>query len=192
MAFKFGRQASVAEALAPAMVESLAHAARAGPSVEDIVLTWVPLGKRRKRDRGYDQAEVLARAVGALAGRPVIRLLDRAIETAPQARKRAAERSHALLGAFRAATSPPPRVVLVDDVLTTGSTAEACAASLLEAGAVEVGVLTAARSLGGPIPGRCYDPPRASAWVCGCPGDPLPVVDASRRRNDPRKATIGR
>jgi ComF family protein len=158
MAFKFGRHASVAEALAPAMVESLAHSARAGPSVHEIILTWVPLGTRRKRDRGYDQAEVLARAVGALAGRPVIRLLDRAIETAPQARKGAAERSNALQGAFRARAAPPPKVVVVDDVLTTGATAEACAASLVMAGAAEVGLLTAARSLGGPIPGRCYDP----------------------------------
>jgi ComF family protein len=158
MAFKFGRQASVAEVLAPAMIQALADSARAGTSAHDVAFSWVPLGRRRKRDRGYDQAEVLAGAVGALAGRPVIRLLDRTIETAPQARKGAAERTHALQGAFRVRAAPPARVVVIDDVLTTGATAAACAAALLEAGASEVGVLTAARALGGPIPGRCYDP----------------------------------
>jgi hypothetical protein len=122
-------------------------------------LTWVPLGRGRKRSRGYDQAEALARAVAALTGWPVIPLLERDVETRPQARSSGRERRRALAGAFRARPDPPEQVVVVDDVITTGATAADCARALLAAGAGHVGVLTAARSLGRPVPARCYNQP---------------------------------
>ena len=62
-------------------------------------------------------------------------------------------------GAFQVVARAPPRVVLIDDVLTSGATAAACGRVLREAGAREVGVLTVARSLGGGVPARCYNPP---------------------------------
>jgi adenine/guanine phosphoribosyltransferase-like PRPP-binding protein len=66
-----------------------------------------------------------------------------------------------LSGAFVASVPVEgTRVVLIDDVLTSGVTAAECAEVLRRAGAAEVGVLTAARSLGGPIPARCYNPAR--------------------------------
>ena len=155
MALKFGGKRSVAPALAPAMANALSTAP--GPGT---VLTWVPLAPRRRRERGYDQAEVLARALGRATGLPVIGTLERVLETAPQARRDAAHRRRALRGAFRAL---PERasgaLVLVDDVLTTGATAAECASVLSRAGAEEVGLLTAARSLGGGVPARCYNPP---------------------------------
>jgi predicted amidophosphoribosyltransferase len=83
-------------------------------------------------------------------------MLTRAVETAPQARRGGDARRRALGGAFRAVGAVPPRVLLVDDVLTSGATVAECARTLLAAGALEVGVLTAARSLGGPLPARCY------------------------------------
>ena len=122
----------------------------------------------------------------------VRRLLRRVVETAPQARRSGAERRLALAGAFQPGAAPPAAVVLVDDVLTTGDRGRGVRGRSVRAGAVEVGVLAAARSLGGPPSGPLLYSGRASARVCGCPGDDPPVVDASRRRNDPRKATIGR
>jgi hypothetical protein len=52
---------------------------------------------------------------------------------------------------------PPPRVLLIDDVMTSGGTAAECARVLIRAGASEIILLTAARSLGGSIPARCYN-----------------------------------
>jgi ComF family protein len=156
---KFSGWRSAAPALAPwvvgALLRDLPHGRPPGPSV----VTWVPLGRRRRRERGFDQAEELARAVAAQAGWPVRRLLDRVVETAPQAKRSGRDRREALRGAFRARGRPPPWVVLVDDVLTSGATSAECARVLVAAGAREVGVLCAARALGGPIPLRCYTPP---------------------------------
>ena len=191
MALKFGGTRSFAQAFAVPMVEAV-QAWTQHPS-DDAVVTWVPLGRRRKRSRGFDQAEVLARTFARTAGLPVRRLLVRAVETAPQAKRAGEDRRAALAGAFRAVRAVPGRVIVVDDVLTSGSTAAECALALLRAGAVEVGVVTAARALGSRLPVRCVRlADGLPAWVCGCPGEVLPVVDASRRRNDPRKATVGR
>jgi competence protein ComFC len=119
------------------------------------VLTWVPLSRRRLRRRGFDQAEVLARALASRLGLRVDRLLFRTRDTRAQARRAAADRRRALAGAFTALKPVAEDVLLVDDVLTTGSTAAACAEGLKEAGAGRVTLLTAARSLGGPVPARC-------------------------------------
>jgi ComF family protein len=127
-------------------------------------VTWVPLSRRRRARRGFDQAELLARAVGRKMGLPPVGTLRRVRDTRAQARLTAADRRSALRGAFGVVRAPPPRVLLVDDVLTTGSTAASCAEALKGAGAVSVALLVAARSLNGPIPRRCYgavppDPP---------------------------------
>jgi competence protein ComFC len=157
---KFAGMRSVAGALAPFMVDALARSPPRPPTAGSTLITWVPLGARRKRARGYDQAEALARSVGRLTGWPVARLLERTAETSPQARRPGDERRRALVGAFRARPRSSPRQVLVvDDVLTSGATAADCARALRQAGAEEVGILTAARSLGGPVPARCYNPP---------------------------------
>jgi len=162
MRLKFSGWRSAADALAPWIADAVAtrppsverSGARSGP--ETPTLTWVPLGRRRKRDRGFDQAEALARAVAERLRWPVTRLVERVHDTAPQARRSGAERRRALEGAFRVRARPPPLVILVDDVLTSGSTAAGCASALRLAGAREVGVLTAARALGGGVPARCF------------------------------------
>jgi ComF family protein len=159
MKLKFGRLRSVADGLAPWMLHALA---RAPPGVlatgANPILSWVPLGRGRLRSRGYDQAEALTRSLSRLAGLPVRPLLERVVETGPQARLPGPQRRRVLRGAFRACGAAPERVILVDDVLTSGATSAECARVLLEAGAGEVGVLTAARSLGGGVPARCYNP----------------------------------
>jgi predicted amidophosphoribosyltransferase len=174
MRLKFSGAMSVATALAapmaalleddPSFVTPNGERNERGP-----VLTWVPLGRRRRRARSFDQAEALARAVGDLSGLPVARLLKRVVETNPQARRSGEERRLALQGAFEAVTWAPATVLLVDDVLTSGSTAAACAEALRSAGARNVTALTAARSLGGRLPARCYNRPCSGLglWLPG-------------------------
>jgi ComF family protein len=167
---KFSGWRSAARVLAP----SFAAAARAAP-IRTIrpTLTWVPLGRRRKRARGFDQAEALARALARETGWRVEQLLARSKETAPQAKLGGPERREALPGAFVAVDRPPPFVVIVDDVLTTGSTAAGCASALMGAGARRVGVLTFARALGGGLPVRLTDPRRGEPEARGARRSPL-------------------
>ena len=113
------------------------------------VLVPVPLHPRRKRERGFNQAELLAVEVGRRARLPVAAsALVRRKDTAAQAGLSAAARRKNVRGAFavrRQAAIAGRVVVLVDDVLTTGATAAACAGLLRGAGAAEVRLLAVAR-----------------------------------------------
>jgi ComF family protein len=149
---KFSGWHALGRHLAGAMVQVAADLLTAD------VFTWVPLSRRRRARRGFDQAQVIAEEVAALLDLPVRSLLRRTRDTRAQARKGGAERRRALRDAFVATPDPPSRVILVDDVLTTGATAAACAEVLTRGGAERVSVLTAARSLGGPVPVRCQGP----------------------------------
>ena len=146
---KFSGWHAVGASLAGGMAEVAADLLPA-----DLV-TWVPLSRRRRARRGFDQAEVLARAAAAILGVPVRSLLVRARDTRAQARQTGPERRRALQDAFAARATVEGTVLLIDDVLTTGATASACARALRRAGAGPVHLLTAARSLGGPVPARC-------------------------------------
>lgn len=107
------------------------------------VVTWAPTTPERRRDRGFDQAELLARAVGRRLRRPCRRLLRRAAGPAQTGRSRA-EREHGPV--LRAVGRPARRVLVVDDVATTGATLASVAAALRRAGTVEVWAVTAART----------------------------------------------
>jgi ComF family protein len=115
----------------------------------DALLVPVPLHPRRRRERGYNQSELLARELERRTGRVVAaRSLVRRKETAPQTGLSAAERRRNVAGAFavRHRGKVAGRVVvLVDDVWTTGATALECARILREAGAAEVRLLSVAR-----------------------------------------------
>jgi predicted amidophosphoribosyltransferase len=106
-------------------------------------VTWAPTTLERRRARGFDPAEVLARAVARGLGVPCARLLDRR-PGPPQTGLAAAAR---LLGPrFVARRAAPSRVLLVDDVATTGATLAAAAAALRGAGAQNVLAITGART----------------------------------------------
>jgi len=139
---KFAGWRPVAGALAEAMVRVW--------EVESIqtadLVTWVPLSRDRLAARGYDQARSLARAVAPALGLSSAALLRRTGDLGPQARRGGHARREAMRGMFEASARPPQHVLLVDDVLTTGATAGACAEALIAAGARDVCLLTAARA----------------------------------------------
>jgi len=113
------------------------------------VMVPVPLHPARKRERGYNQAELLAGELARRSGLEVVAdALVRRRDTRSQTGLSAAGRRQNVRGAFvvrRRGRVAGRVVVLVDDVVTTGATAMACARALSEAGAVEVRLLTAAR-----------------------------------------------
>jgi ComF family protein len=130
------------------------HMARAGQALLDEcdLLVPVPLHRRRLFSRRYNQAALLAYAVGRLCGRPVmVDALARVKQTASLVGQSAVERRRAVADAIRVRPHRVDvvrgkRVVVVDDVLTTGATAGVCTAALLAAGAATVDVLAAART----------------------------------------------
>ena len=106
------------------------------------LLTWVPISPLRKFSRGYDQVELLAKAVGQELGMEPVRALRKIRHNHPQAQiSGIAERRANVLGVYRAVKDVDlrdKRVLLLDDVITTGATAGECARVLLTAGAKEV------------------------------------------------------
>lgn len=106
------------------------------------MLTWVPVSRLRKLHRGYDQVELLAKAVGRELGLSPVPTLKKIRNNRPQSRlKDPAARRANVLGAYRlleGAAVKGQRVLLLDDILTTGATAGECARVLLSAGAKEV------------------------------------------------------
>lgn len=104
--------------------------------------TFVPMFSRKQRKRGYNQAKLLAKALSDCTTTPCITLLEKTVDTRNQARLNREERTKNLDGTFRALTRPPEHVVIVDDVMTTGSTLNECAKVLKKAGAKIVYALT--------------------------------------------------
>jgi predicted amidophosphoribosyltransferase len=103
-----------------------------------LLVTHVPLYPARRRRRGFDQAGLLARAVAAELDLPHAALLRRVRPTPQQTRLNALQRRGNVRGAFAANGPAPARLLLVDDVLTTGATQGACRGELERAGAREV------------------------------------------------------
>ena len=107
----------------------------------------LPLHKTRARARGFDQSQLIAQAVAQAFGKEPMDLLERVIATSAQAQTSASERTVGDLdGVFAVCAEVPPRVVLCDDVFTSGATMDAAAKVLKEHGAEEVWGFAVARS----------------------------------------------
>tara|TARA_Y100000310_G_scaffold284055_1_gene306477 strand:+ start:997 stop:1638 length:642 start_codon:yes stop_codon:yes gene_type:complete len=113
----------------------------------DVVLVPVPLHYRRLLDRGFNQADLLARNIAQATGLPVRRILWRTRDTGHQARRDRNERIHAMTNTFSVYpyARVPHTVVLIDDIATTGATLDACATALKQRGAMHVDAWVVAR-----------------------------------------------
>ncbi|MGH7865403.1 MAG: double zinc ribbon domain-containing protein [Candidatus Binataceae bacterium] len=143
---KYAFDQSLGRALAEYLGDTLALDAQ-----DYDVIVPVPLHRRRLLERGFNQAALLAAEVARRLDRPLdVRSLRRVRATSAQTARDLEERRRNVRGAFAV---PDPariqamRVLLVDDVMTTGATVEECARALLRAGAKSVDVFTLARAL---------------------------------------------
>ena len=141
--FKYGRIRTLDGRLGDLLVAALPRDERFD-AVTPVPLHWV-----REWRRGFNQAELLARQIARRSGIPLARMLRRVRATAIQAGLSGTARRRNVGAAFRcrrrAGRLDGKRILLIDDVMTTGATAAACALALKRAGAARVALLTVAR-----------------------------------------------
>lgn len=143
---KFQGRKNLAKLLVPLMARAFWDSWRR----EDFdLIVPVPLHVKRKRERGYNQSELLARSLARQIAIPCSKALTRDRSTLPQVGLTDSQRLENVRKAFRCANPQQiseRRILLVDDVMTTGATAASASGTLLEAGARRVSVLTVARA----------------------------------------------
>jgi ComF family protein len=138
--FKYGKVRTLAEPLGDLLAAALPR------DQEYHLVTAVPLHWRRRWQRGFNQSELLARSIARRCGIPAGRTLRRVRWTASQAGLSNTGRRKNVTAAFECRGDlQGKRVLLIDDVMTTGSTAAACAVALKRSGAGRVTLLTVAR-----------------------------------------------
>jgi ComF family protein len=145
-AFKFRGSPTAARAAGRLMAGDLSRR----PELSGFdALVPVPLHPRRERERGYNQAEILARELGAATGLPLLGLLERRRGAAPSWRLGRAARREELAGAFAARAGGGARgrrLLLVDDVCASATTLEECALALRREGAADAAACVFARA----------------------------------------------
>ncbi len=146
--FKYQRQFHHLPCLAGWLQEGFERFYQQEPEDRWDGLVPVPLYPVRRRERGFNQAEELARMLGKSTGLPVLDVLTRIKKTETQARLRRSERLRNQLNAFDLKSGfdlRGKRLLIIDDVFTTGATINACARILKKAGAGDLAALTVAR-----------------------------------------------
>lgn len=147
--FKFNKRKKLAEPLGVTLVKYLSRADSLAMREMDAIVP-VPLHPLRQRERGFNQAELLARVVGRYFEVPVVPALARVKNTHPQFDLPREARFINLKGAFKV-TLPQQvynkKILLLDDIYTTGSTVGECGRALKIAGAARVEILTLSRAV---------------------------------------------
>lgn len=139
---KFQEERALARPLGTLMAEA---ASSLGEDFDGV--TWVPMSPQKLRRRGYNQSELLAKAVAKELGLPAWDLLEQVRETDTQHNLTRAQRADNVRGAYRAKSAAlGKRLLLVDDIVTTGATLRACAQGLYGAGAQKVCAVCAANT----------------------------------------------
>lgn len=139
---KFQEERALARPLGTLMAEA---ASSLGEDFDGV--TWVPMSPQKLRRRGYNQSELLAKAVAKELGLPAWDLLEQVRETDTQHNLTRAQRADNVRGAYQAkGAALGKRVLLVDDIVTTGATLRACAQGLYGAGAQKVCAVCAANT----------------------------------------------
>lgn len=139
---KFQEERALARPLGTLMAEA---ASSLGEDFDGV--TWVPMSPQKLRRRGYNQSELLAKAVAKELGLPAWDLLEQVRETDTQHNLTRAQRADNVRSAYRAkGAALGKRVLLVDDIVTTGATLRACAQGLYGAGAQKVCAVCAANT----------------------------------------------
>ena len=134
LGFKYGNRRQLAHHFAGLLVNRLLAS---GVRPRDIdVVTWAPTSRQHRHRRGFDQAELVARRVAAQMGVPCRRLLDREAGPAQTGLDRATRLHGPVFRASPAAAGQ--RVLVIDDVVTTGSTLRSATAAIRHAGAISV------------------------------------------------------
>jgi ComF family protein len=148
-ALKFRGAVHVADAMAAQIV---ANAPEPLPELDSAAgrptLVPVPLHPRRLRSRGYNQAAAIADALSRRTSIPLTDCLARTGLSITQMGRNRAERKAGPVGSIDLLGITPPRVLLVDDVVTTGATLAACREALAAAGSLEIAAVTFARTIG--------------------------------------------
>lgn len=139
---KFQEERALARPLGLLMAEA---ASSLGEELDGV--TWVPMSPQKLRRRGYNQSELLAKAVAKELGLPAWDLLEQVRETDTQHSLTRSQRADNVRGAYRTKSAAlGKRVLLVDDIVTTGATLRACAQGLYGAGAQKVCAVCAANT----------------------------------------------
>jgi len=137
--FKFHQDLAAGRLLSQLMLQAV-------PGFAQHPLLPMPLHGRRLRERGYDQARELARPLAKELGLPLWTGLCRSRATVAQSTLDAEARRQNLRGAFAVRATPPPRLTLVDDVMTTGATLDAAVRALRRSGLQQATLWVCARA----------------------------------------------
>lgn len=139
--FKFGKKKYIAQTLGALMADEFLKS-----DMTADIITFVPMTGSEERKRGFNQSELLAYEVGQRLNIPVLPALVKTKETSAQKELKGKERAKNLNGAFVCVFGEVRNrnILLIDDIFTTGATANACSEALIKAKARQVSVLTAA------------------------------------------------
>jgi len=142
--YKYEREIALAKLLAPMLAQLMAEERL---SDQFDAITFVPMRSKRAHQRGFNQSEILAKGLSKLTGKPILRALKKTRDTRAQMELSGDARRENLSGAFASRMKVvPARILMVDDVCTTGSTLSECGSALRAAGAESVLGLTVARA----------------------------------------------